>query len=449
MINNAELYKLLNAGQMAFQQNRFAEACEKFREALKIEPHNQGAQIDLGVALIRQGKFDEAQPVLVQATKDHPQAPEGWLNLATSYQSTGKVSDSIGCLRQFLKLAPNHEYAAKVRSMITLLEQDQQRRSGMKGSDTGDDYLADAAQDGVVRFAKDRRPIKIYLAPGNGVPGFKPEDDDIVRQAFSDWQAAAPNLLSFAYVPSPSEADITVSWTHDPSKMISSAEGGHAEIAQSAKGIARSDITLLTTSQGAQNFAAPNNLRHVVLHEVGHALGIAGHSPTAGDVMYGIVMPTDEVAHLSERDKHTMLALYSAAATDARPLDPSQAFTQGDDSSPAVKVVHLNNQAAQAMKAGNYPEAQAKFEQALKISPNNFEVKQNLAALYANMGSMSIMKRDMPTAESYFRKAIPILQESPDKSNLKQVLRAYHSVLMMQGKNDEASKVEMQMSTLK
>jgi Tfp pilus assembly protein PilF len=101
------------------------------------------------------------------------------------------------------------------------------------------------------------------------------------------------------------------------------------------------------------------------------------------------------------------------------------------------------------MKAGNFTEAQAKLEQALKIDANNFALKQNLGALYANLGSLSMMKRDFAGAEAYFKKALPILQQSPDKTNLKAVLRAYSGMLQISGKTAEAAKIEAQLSATK
>jgi tetratricopeptide (TPR) repeat protein len=448
-VSNPEAYKLLNAGQTLLQQEKYEEACIKFKAALALDPHNSGAQVDLGGALIKMSKFDEALPVLKEATKDNPSSPEAWLNLATAYQSTGNIAESIVCLKQFLKLAPHHEYAPKVRSMIVLLEEDQKRRAAIGGSDQGADYLADAVQSGTIRFAKERMPLRIYIAPGSSVPGFKPEYDEIVRQAFVDWQESAPNFLSFKYVPSATDADITVTWTNDPTKMVSSAEGGHAEVVPAANGILKSDITILTSKPGSGGEAGSNYMRHVVLHEVGHALGIFGHSPKAGDVMYGIVMPTNSVSNLSDRDKQTMLALYSASGSAVHPVDNTHIYTQGDDSSPEMKLIHLNNQAGLAMKNGNFTEAQAKFEQAMKIDPNNFGLKQNLGALYCNLGSMCLMKRDFAGAESYLKKAIPILQQSPDKGNLKTALGAYSGALKLQCKMAEAAKIDQQLNAVK
>ncbi|MBS1994285.1 MAG: tetratricopeptide repeat protein [Cyanobacteria bacterium SZAS LIN-3] len=445
-ISDPQVYQYLQAGIGFIGQNKYGSAAEQFKLALAKDPHCAPAQVNLGLALIHEGKFEEAQPILLQATKDHPNEPEAWLNLGTSYQSTGKIAESLNCMRQFLKLSPNNVNAPHVRSMITLLEQDQSRRTKMTGNDQGDDYLADAVQSGTIRFLNSRMPLKIYMKPGGDVPGYKPEYDDIVRQAFADWQATAPDLIKFVYVPSPGDADITVAWTNDPSKMISSAEGGHALVVPSNNGIMKSDITLLSRSATTHQPLGPNQVRHLALHEIGHALGIFGHSPRAGDIMYGIVLPTENVSNLSERDKHTMLALYSAQTTA---VNSANRLTQGDSNSSLSQIVRLNNEGGDAMKNGNLPLALSKFQEALKIDPSNFAIKQNVAALHSNMASMCYMRRDFAGAESNFRQAIPILEQSPDKTNLKLVLKSYATVLRTQGKNDEAAKVEAKLATVR
>lgn len=53
----------------------------------------------------------------------------------------------------------------------------------------------------------------------------------------------------------------------------------------------------------------PTRMEATAAHEIGHALGILGHSPSAADVMY----PTVPVlAALSQRDQNTMASIYAA-----------------------------------------------------------------------------------------------------------------------------------------
>jgi predicted Zn-dependent protease len=50
-------------------------------------------------------------------------------------------------------------------------------------------------------------------------------------------------------------------------------------------------------------------LQNIVTHELGHALGMLGHSPNQADVMYPV---TDEHSRLSQRDINTVIKLYNS-----------------------------------------------------------------------------------------------------------------------------------------
>jgi len=46
----------------------------------------------------------------------------------------------------------------------------------------------------------------------------------------------------------------------------------------------------------------------IACHEIGHALGVAGHSPDSGDIMAGIALST--TTPISQRDANTIASLY-------------------------------------------------------------------------------------------------------------------------------------------
>ncbi len=52
---------------------------------------------------------------------------------------------------------------------------------------------------------------------------------------------------------------------------------------------------------------SPFGFENVVTHELGHALGLLGHSPMRADLMFS---ETDETSRLSQRDINTIRKLY-------------------------------------------------------------------------------------------------------------------------------------------
>lgn len=156
-------------------------------------------------------------------------------------------------------------------------------------------------------------PLRIYLPPP---PEGLFEDPDAVLAAAKDgietWtDTAGPGVPSFAFVGTAGESDFPIAWAgSQPSVAI-------AHCAYAAYPLQRRfDVAqIVVTGRFANGTVAPIGLvRDVVLHEVGHALGIAGHSPNPEDLMYGFVdVDTPDLfgmRALTARDRATIRKLY-------------------------------------------------------------------------------------------------------------------------------------------
>ncbi len=179
-------------------------------------------------------------------------------------------------------------------------------------------------EDVVLRWAEREMPLAVHLPrPPDGL--FEDPDAvlDSVRDGILDWtDVAAPDVPSFAFVASAGDADIPIVWAAEPDGNWYIAFCAW-DIQPMARRFGVSHI-LVTARWGDGRVADLHDVYGTMLHEMGHALGIWGHSPDPGDIMYARVTGKDPA--LSDRDRNTLRKLYS------RPIGSRVAGARGRES---------------------------------------------------------------------------------------------------------------------
>jgi hypothetical protein len=149
-----------------------------------------------------------------------------------------------------------------------------------------------------------RRPLRVWVAPGDPQVGWIPVFNDQVRAAFTQWtDAGVP--LRFAFVQDSTAADIHVTWVDRFNEPIS---GKTLWARDDRWWIVSADITLAVHHQDGDALDVPQ-IRAIALHEIGHLIGL-DHTGDASNIMAAKV----RVRELSPADQATARLLYALPA---------------------------------------------------------------------------------------------------------------------------------------
>ncbi len=191
------------------------------------------------------------------------------------------------------------------------------------------DTVMAATKNRVLRFKN--MPVKVYITPFPE-PGFT----EACISGFDEWENRTNGMIAFLRVDDPEQARVKVVWKRLGDK------GTSKDCMLGAQTITRWQqkhptpmgvipvsgipVPIFIPRFGAQYSVEPQVievnldlvysrdkdirlvvLKNVVTHELGHALGLLGHSPMRADLMY---TETDETSRLSQRDINTIKKLY-------------------------------------------------------------------------------------------------------------------------------------------
>lgn len=302
---------------------------------------------------------------------------EAWHNLGNSYQQIHKPAKALEAYKRFVALSkdPQPQY----QTLITLLEQQtRQPESNALRSSVGGNYLQAVTEQGLFRWGH-TAPLTVFIQSGQGVKEFRPEFEEALREAFEDWSEATNNKFVFVIQEKEDKPDITVSWTDDLHAPEFSAEAGDTHLQAGPEGMSTAKIRLLTVDPFKEAPLGKEQLHAVCLHEIGHALGLQGHSGNEADIMFPI-LKEDSV---SARDRDTLLALYAPDLKISSQLAPVDAY--GRNLPKPQLAQRLSTDGSNAAVGGDYKRAKELLEQALKLDDSIALARSNLAVCCNNL----------------------------------------------------------------
>jgi tetratricopeptide (TPR) repeat protein len=110
----------LHKGTEAMQAGKFADAEKWFSAAVKVNPENADARMELGVAELRLGKAKEATEDLRDAITRNPQIPGANLFLGIAYAQMHLLNESIDALSREIELNPKNAQAQMWLGVVEL-----------------------------------------------------------------------------------------------------------------------------------------------------------------------------------------------------------------------------------------------------------------------------------------------------------------------------------------
>lgn len=366
-----------------------AKETAKNSSADKLSPVNEKLLVE-GKRLYDSNRYWGALSNLEKILETDKENPEVYLYLGHCYMKTRKTGDAAKAYEQYLELNPDAADADKYRTLIDVLKAQSktQPKSPAQASTITGDYMKESTALGLFRWPESRIPITVFIEPGDAVPGYRAEFDDVLRHAFREWETATEGKVKFDVVSQRDGARMIVTWTDDMHAPELRAEAGKASVVQDSEGIKSADIQLLTVSPFKEGPLGCELLYNVCLHEIGHALGLMGHSPYPDDIMY----PQLSVqTGITPRDAKTLHVVYAAAQEALTMSSSGDASSSGQSEnefsrlSPKNQAQLLLRAGTKAVFAGEYKDSIAKLEAALKIDPTIELARSNLAVSANNL----------------------------------------------------------------
>ena len=161
----------------------------------------------------------------------------------------------------------------------------------------------------LLRWHERDMPLRVFLPrPPEGLFEQPEAIYDSVRDGVLDWtDVAAPGIPSFVFVEDIGEADIPIVWSHGRDGYWYVAHCLYAANLAQRFGVTQ----ILVTGRWSESRTADlHEVYAAMLHEMGHALGLGGHSPDPEDVMFPSVARRTREG-LGPRDRATLARLYA------------------------------------------------------------------------------------------------------------------------------------------
>ncbi len=245
-------------------------------------------------------------------------------NIALSYMHLGDYDAAVTWAKKLLAGNPPPALRHQAERFVDDMSEKKTEMASVVAlpGASASDYLVELQAAGDAhRWPRERLPLTIFMADASKVPNFRPQFREIFLKSLDTWMQASQNRLAYTLIDSPEGADMILQFTNKPedialkpglapieqgiarTRLLGSRAGGEAMIDQVK-------VQVLVVKPASGEPCSDDAIKETCLHELGHALGLNGHSPNASDIMH-FVQSFRQLPALTKRDKNTIAKLYS------------------------------------------------------------------------------------------------------------------------------------------
>lgn len=367
----------LNLGKNDYEQKNYVSAFQNLKTALRFSPKNKDARYYFVQTLLKLRPTLEIQKELCDIVQ-------------------ANLNDSADLIADI--------QLAKWKEQIL--------------NSIGPNYIERAPFNGKIMRWDNKFPLKVYIKNNSSkMPYFEAQ----VQKAFRQWQATSNNLVRFEFVNNEKDANIEVVVNSSDEMKKCTDENCKYSVAYTEPKISGDLLEKMQIffydSNNLGDAFSEEQIYNTALHEIGHSLGIMGHSQNKDDLMY-MQGNTDTVFDpyrsdfqaISSSDIGTLILLYKLypeiTNTPLDKIDKSKTYYPhivlgSEEQVTSAKIIEAQNYISAAPELPNgyldlavaygeskqYAKAVETLEKALSLCSNDeerFTVYYNFAVTYLN-----------------------------------------------------------------
>ncbi len=418
-----------DAGMNAYNKGNYDFAKTLFKKAIQVNYYDVNARYMYCQILVKEQKYDEAKQEYYKI-----------ISIAPDSQAAILSKQGIGNIDNYKQRIANQQQQT-TQNTTEKTDNSSAKKEEKEPVVTATEYVKNAYRGGK-KYLRPRGMTRVYIKPDEN---FK----SMMQDAYYEWQDALGSSVMFSFSGNEQDANDVVSFEKNAGGERSQ-EGGYCSYNIDGTTLKGNRIVIRAYDSEGKPFPKAM-VYHTMLHEIGHSIGIMGHSPYKGDIMSQGT--TKFLPHLSERDKNTARLLYqnygkqpdaeeikkakTEELTDIAkriPNDPSSLIDLGDEAMAAKEYNKALNYYIQAEKIrantniyfkeaiaydkiGDTDNVAACYKKIIALDKNNKTALNNLLVIYQKQGRYREAKKFLDA----LLEMNPALAKDPDVAKLKEV----------------------------